>query len=139
MRQFMAKTCLMLLAGGLAAQHTTLLVAYDVLCLSLFASFLALTKRRLRIVALPVLGWTLFMLSGLAIVEGRLDSRYAGDSMLVKVRVLDFPRWSGSAVSMTPRVDAGGSWPTERGRARIPPGSTHGSIQASARSGRAIA
>jgi competence protein ComEC len=101
MRQFMAKTCLMLLAGGLAAQHTTLLVAYDVLCLSLFASFLALTKRRLRIVALPVLGWTLFMLSGLAIVEGRLDSRYAGDSMLVKVRVLDFPRWSGSALSMT--------------------------------------
>ena len=41
------------------------------------------------------------MLSGVAIVEDRLDARYAGDSMLVKARVADFPRWSGSAVSMT--------------------------------------
>jgi competence protein ComEC len=97
----MAKTCLLLLAGGLAAQHTTLLVAYDVLYVSLFATLFALANRRLRVVALPVLGWTLFMLSGVAVVEGRLDSRYVGDSMLVKARVVDFPRWSGRAVSMT--------------------------------------
>jgi hypothetical protein len=97
----MTKTCLLLLAGGLAAQHTTLLVAYDVLCLCLAVSICARAKRRLRVVSLPVLGWTLFMLSGVAIVEDRLDARYAGDSMLVKARVVDFPRWSGSAVSMT--------------------------------------
>jgi competence protein ComEC len=100
-RRPLAKTCILLLAGDLAAQHTTLLLTYDALCLCLVASILALAKPRLRAFALPALGWTLFMVSGVAIVEGRLDARYAGDSMLVKARVVDFPRWSGSAVTIT--------------------------------------
>ena len=74
-RQPLAKTCILLLAGGLAAQHTTLLLTYDALCLCLVASILALAKPRLRAFALPALGWTLFMVSGVAIVEGQWKVR----------------------------------------------------------------
>jgi competence protein ComEC len=97
----LVKTCLLLLTGGLAAQHTTLLLSYDLLCLLLVASVAGLTRRPLRYASLPVLGWTLFMLSGSGIIEQRIDSRFAGDSMLVKVRVVEFPKRSGSSVTLT--------------------------------------
>jgi competence protein ComEC len=101
MRQLLVKTSFLLLAGGLAAQHTTLLLPYDLLCLLLVASCAGFARPRLCYVALPVLGGTLFMLSGSGIIEQRIDSRYAGDSMLVKVRVVDFPKRAGSSVTMT--------------------------------------
>jgi competence protein ComEC len=100
-RQFVVKTCLLLMAGGLAAQHTTVLLSYDLLCLSLLASAAALVHRRARPAALFVIGFALFMLDGAGIVGKRLDDRYAGDSMLVRLRVADFPRRNGSNVTMT--------------------------------------
>jgi len=100
-RQIVVKTCLLLLAGGLAAQHTTALPPYDVLWVVLVASICALAQPRTRLVAMPILGWSLFMVSGASIVGERLDPRYAGDSMLVRVRVTDFPRRVDDTVTMT--------------------------------------
>ena len=100
-RQFLVKTCLLLMAGGLAAQHSTALLPYDLLCVSLVASIAALLHRRARPFALFAIGFVLFMLDGANIIGKRLDPRYAGDSMLVRLRVADFPRENDGNVTMT--------------------------------------
>ena len=97
----MVKTCLLLVAGGLAAQHSTALLPYDFLCLSLVASTAALAHRRTRPVAVCVIGFALLMLDGANIIGKRLDDRFAGDSMLVRLRVADFPRQHDNNVTMT--------------------------------------
>ena len=89
------------MAGGLAAQHSTALLPYDLLCVALVASVVALAYRPARLVAVFVIGFVLLMLDGASIVGKRLDERYAGDSMLVRLRVVDFPRRNGSNVTMT--------------------------------------
>ncbi len=107
-RRFMVKPCLLLLAGGLAAQHSTTLPASDSICLLLVASVCALVVRRARLVALPALGYALFVLAGGAIIDARLDARYAGDSMLTTVRISGFvQRTATSAVfDIVPLDDA---------------------------------
>jgi competence protein ComEC len=95
------KPCLLLLVGGVAAQHTTLLLPSDVLSLTLVASCVALVNRRSRLCAIPIIGFVLFQLAGSAIIEARLDSEYAGDSMRGVVRVIDFPRSSRDSITMT--------------------------------------
>jgi len=94
------KTCVLLLAGGLAAQHTTLLLPSD-LCLTLLvASLCAMFRSRARAPALFVFGYVLFTLAGLDVIGARLDPLYEGDSMLTRVRVVDFPRVTGDSVVM---------------------------------------
>ena len=94
------KACLLLLAGGFAAQHSRLPIDSDH-CNALFvAVVLIFSVRHLRWFAFPVLGFALFMQAGNATVDARLDSRFAGDSMLASVRVADFPKIAGASVSM---------------------------------------
>jgi len=94
------KACLLLLAGGFAAQHNRLPIDSD-LCNALFvAVILVFAIRQLRWVALLLLGFTLFVQAGNDIVNARLDPRIAGDSMLVTVRIADFPKVTGGSVSM---------------------------------------
>ncbi len=89
-----------MLAGGLAAQHSTPLLRSDVLNLLLVASICALSWRRARLPGCFVLGFVLFQLAGAGLVDARLERRYAGDSMLVVARVADFPRQAGSNLVM---------------------------------------
>ena len=98
--QLMVKPCLLLLAGGLAAQHNMLPVSSDQSSLLLVASICMLARRSLRSAALILFGFALFMLAGEDIIAKRLHPTYAGDSMLSKVRIVDFPRSTGGSVVM---------------------------------------
>ena len=97
----MVKPCLLLLAGGLAAQHTTLPVTSDQCSLLLVASIFMLVWKGSRLAGLFIFGFALFMLAGQDIIAKRLHSAYAGDSMLARVRIVDFPRATGDSVVMT--------------------------------------
>lgn len=94
----MAKTCLLLLAGGLAAQHSTLLLPSDQSRSLLVASLLLLLWRRGRAVALFLGAYALFMLASSDIIGKRLQADYAGDSMLARVRVVDSPKATGDSI-----------------------------------------
>ncbi len=96
----MVKTCVLLLAGGLAAQHTTLLLPSDLCITLLVASLCAMFRSRARAPALFVFGYAFFTLAGLDVIGARLDPLYEGDSMLTRVRVVDFPRVTGDSVVM---------------------------------------
>lgn len=111
-RQRLVKTCLLLLAGGLAAQHTTLPLVSDFISLLLVASLWLLLVRRARALACGILGFALFMLAGDDVISKRLDPRFEGDSMLAIVQVTDFPKVTGDSVSIVV---------TPLGDARIPP------------------
>lgn len=87
----MTKTCCWLLAGGLAAQHTTLPLLSDHCLALLVASILVMLRERARAPAVFVFGYALFVLAGQQIIETRLNPAFAGDSMLAKVRITDFP------------------------------------------------
>ena len=94
----MTKTCLLLLAGGLAAQHSMLLLPSDQSRSLLVASLLLLLSRRGRAVALFLGAYALFMLASGDIIGKRLQADYAGDSMLARVRVIDFPKPTGDSI-----------------------------------------
>lgn len=81
----MVKPCLLLLAGGLAAQHTTLSASSDQCSLLLVASIFMLAWEGLRRAGLFIFGFALFMLAGQDIIAKRLPSAYEGDSMLARV------------------------------------------------------
>ncbi len=105
-RQCLLKPCLLLLAGGLAAQHTTSLLHSDALSLLLVASICALGLPRARAIAYCTCGFALFQLAGASVIDARLDPEYAGDSMLTTVRIVDFPeRNRGSLVMRAEPVD----------------------------------
>ena len=95
------KFFVLLLAGGLAAQHSTLPVSSDLTSLMLVASLAALCLRRARPVALVTIGFVIFHMAGQDIIERRLEPQFEGDSMLTVVRVADFPRINGKSLSMT--------------------------------------
>lgn len=92
------KTCLLLLAGGLAAQHSMLLLPSDQSRSLLVASLLLLLSRRGRAVALFLGAYALFMLASGDIIGKRLQADYAGDSMLARVRVVDYPKATGDSI-----------------------------------------
>ena len=87
-----------MLAGGLAAQHSTLLLASDHSRLLLVASLCLLPVYRARPVALFIGAYALFMLAAGDIIVNRLQADYAGDSMLAQVRVSDYPRARGDSI-----------------------------------------
>jgi len=92
--------CLALLAGGLAAQHSTLLLSSDHCYLLLVASFCLWCERHWRPAAVFFGAYALFMLAAGDIIEHRLNPDFAGDSMLARVRITDFPRVSGDSLVM---------------------------------------
>ncbi len=89
-----------MIAGGYAAQHSRVPLSSDLCKLLLVASLAMLVYRRTRCPGFVVLGLTLFMQAGQGIVDARLDKQYAGDSLLTRVRIVDFPKMTGSSVVM---------------------------------------
>lgn len=92
--------CLLMLAGGYAAQLSTAPLSSNLCALFLFASAVLLVWRRSRLLGCTILGFTLFMQAGQDIVESRLDEQFAGDSLLTRVRIVEFPKTSANSVSM---------------------------------------
>lgn len=106
----MIRACLLILLGGLAAQHSRLPISSDLCKLLIVAAVGLIFIRRarpegsagsVRYVAFVLLGFALFMHAGQDSLENRLDSQFSGDSMLARVRVLDFPKVNGDSVTMT--------------------------------------
>ena len=89
-----------MIAGGFAAQLSRLPLSSDLCKLLLVASIPAIACRRSRYPAYLCLGFALFMQAGQEIVDGRLEARFANDSLLTQVRIVDFPKMTGSAVVM---------------------------------------
>ena len=96
----MLKPCLLLLAGGLAAQHSTLLLPSDHSVALLVASLCLLRPRRGWPVAMFLCGYAVFMLAAGDVIKHRLSTSYAGDSMLARVRIVDVPRVTDETVVM---------------------------------------
>ena len=92
--------CVLVLAGGFAAQHSRLSLSSDICILLLVASVLMLFLRRGRYPGCFVFGLGWFLLAGQEIVDARIADRYVGDSLLTDVRIVDFPRQAGNAVVM---------------------------------------
>ena len=96
----MIRSCLLILVGGLAAQHSRVSPSPD-LCKLLFVVVVAMYLwHRMRPGAWLLLGFVLFMQAGQSVITERLDPRFAGDSMLTQVRIVDFPKSTGAAVVM---------------------------------------
>ncbi len=95
----MTKACLLILAGGFAAQHSRVSPGSDLCYLAMVASILMLAHARSRAAGSVLLGFALFMLAGQDVIERRLDARFAGDSLLTRVRVVDFPVAAGASLT----------------------------------------
>jgi len=96
----MIRACLLVIAGGLAAQHSRVPLSSDLCTLGLVASLSLLCSKRTRGAGFLFTGFLLFMQAGLEIIDDRLDDRFAGDSMLTQVRIVDFPEVSGKSVHL---------------------------------------
>ncbi|HEY5641873.1 MAG TPA: DNA internalization-related competence protein ComEC/Rec2 [Woeseiaceae bacterium] len=96
----MTRGCLLLLAGALGAQHIR--VAPDVgACYAAFVlAGLMFLHPRARAAALLLFGATLFVVAAQGVVEQRLTPRFAGDSLLARVRIVDFPVRRDSTVTL---------------------------------------
>jgi len=92
--------CLLMLAGGYAAQLCRVPISSDLCKLLLLASLILLASRRGRLPGFVLLGFALFMQAGQGIVDNRLDERFEGDSLLTRVRIVDFPKASAGSVVM---------------------------------------
>ena len=99
--QPVVKPCLLLLAGGFAAQLTTPILPSDCVSILLVASLFCAVPRPTRVPATALAGFALFTMAGTDVVSGRLEARFEGDSMLATVRIADFPKRTGDAVAMT--------------------------------------
>lgn len=80
-----------MLVGGFVAQHSRVPLGSDLCYVLLVASILMLADRRIRAAGSGLLGFALFMLAGQNVIDGRLDPLFEGDSLLTRVRVVDFP------------------------------------------------
>ncbi len=96
----MIPVCLLILAGGVAAQHSRVPIDSDHCNVLFVAVVIVFFLPRVRWFALALLGFALFMNAGNRIIEARLEPQFAGDSMLTRVRIVDFPRVTGASVSM---------------------------------------
>ncbi len=92
------KPCVLILAGGMAAQHSTLLLSSDHSSLLLVASLCLALLRRWRSPACFFGAYALFMLAAGDIIAQRLDPEFAGDSMLARVRIAAAPAVRGDAL-----------------------------------------
>jgi competence protein ComEC len=96
----MIRACLLMIAGGYAAQHSRVPLSSDLCKLLLVASLAMLVCRRTRCPGFVILGFILFMQAGQDIVDDRLDRQFAGESLLTRVRIVDFPKMTGNSVVM---------------------------------------
>ena len=89
-----------MLASGIAAQHNRVRLSSDHCHVLFVAAAILFLMRRSQAVALALFGFTLFVQAGNQIIEARLEPSYAGDSMLVRVRVIDFLKQNGPSLSL---------------------------------------
>ncbi len=96
----MIRACLLLLAGVYALQLSSFALDSDLIAVSLAASYVAVVFRVWRSFIIFITGFAFFALAASAVVDDRLAPKYSGDSIVTRVRITDFPKSSGSTVSI---------------------------------------
>jgi competence protein ComEC len=100
----MKKACLFLLAGIYAPQLSSFASHSDLIPFAVFAAAAGFIGGRFLLIACAVLGYSLFLAAAERVIDARVDSRYVGDSIVVDVRVADFPRQAGHTTSFVAEV-----------------------------------
>jgi len=95
----MTRACLMLLAGIYALQLSSFAMGSDLLEVIFVAFLAALLLGRAGDFIWFVVGMALFGLAANGIVNSRLAPQFAGDSIVVVVRIADFPATNGSSAT----------------------------------------
>jgi competence protein ComEC len=107
----MIRACLCLLAGEYALQLNSFVAGSDLITVALVAVCLLPLVRGLPALVAFLIGAMLFALAGAAVVDSRLAPRFAGDSIVTRVRVSDFPRRRGKALAFLARPLGAGDLP----------------------------
>jgi len=94
------RVCLLILAGGFAAQHNRVPIDSDDCNVLFVAASIIFLIPRVCWFAFSILGFVLFVNAENRIIESRLEPYFAGDSMLTRVRIAYFPKFTGASVSM---------------------------------------
>lgn len=95
----MFRACLFLLAGEYALQLSSFVAHSDLITVALVSVLLLPIVRRLPTLVAFLVGITLFALAAATVVDSRLPARFAGDSVVARIRVADFPRRRGRTMS----------------------------------------
>ncbi|MDJ0813682.1 MAG: DNA internalization-related competence protein ComEC/Rec2 [Woeseiaceae bacterium] len=100
----MKKACLFLLAGIYAPQLSSFASHSDLIPLAAFAAIAGIVSGRFLLPACFTAGYALFVASAGAVVDGRIDPLFVGDSIVVDARVIDFPRRNRATLSFVAEV-----------------------------------
>jgi competence protein ComEC len=104
----MIRACLFLLAGVYALQLSSFTPDSDRIGVAFVANCAVLVAGGLRGLVIFNVGVAIFSLVAFDVVNNRLAPKYIGDSMVTQVRIVDFPKVTGAAVSIVvqPLMDA---------------------------------
>lgn len=94
----MIRACLFLLAGEYALQLTSFIAGSDLITVALVAVCLVAVVCRKPALTGLLIGVAVFALAASAAIDSRLAPRFAGDSIVTRVRIADFPRRRGTAL-----------------------------------------
>lgn len=100
----MKKACLLLLAGMYAPQLSSFASHSDLIPLAAFAAIAGIIGGRLIPTICFAAGYVLLLTAVSDIAASRIDSRFVGDSIMVDVRVADFPQRHRSTLSFVAEV-----------------------------------
>ena len=96
----MTRACPFLLAGVYALQLSSFTLDSDLIGVAFVANFAVLVLGGFRGLVIFNIGIAIFSLAAYGVVDNRLAPKFAGDSMVTQVRIFDFPKFTGSAVSL---------------------------------------
>lgn len=100
----MIRACLYLLAGNYALQLSSFAINSDLIAAAFVAFFIAVVLGKTRALLIMALGMTMFYVDATEVIESRISSRYVGDSVVTRVRIVDFPKPSGPSFSLVADV-----------------------------------
>jgi competence protein ComEC len=95
----MKKACLLLLAGMYAPQLSSFASHSDLIPLAAFAAIAGIIGGRLVVTICFAAGYLLFLAAANDVADRRIEPQYVGDSIMVDVRVADFPQHHRSTLS----------------------------------------
>lgn len=95
----MIRTCLFLLAGVYALQLTSFAALFGVFIFTLPVFLIFRSRLPAQGVVFFLAGIILFAFAAIQVVSSRLATQFAGDSMLLQVRIADFPKTLASTVT----------------------------------------
>ena len=109
----MKKACLLLLAGMYAPQLSSFASHSDLFPIAAFAAVAGIIGGRFILIICFVAGYLLFVAAAGDVADRRIEPQFVGDSIMVDVRVADFPQRHRSTLSFVAEV-ASSPWVPRR-------------------------